>query len=187
MACFGFFEDLGPAECAAWVQAWGSIIAILAAIGIAAWQRHQDHVRERTRERATQLRMLDTILALARRADWLVGQVPGPTTPEAAVDAFLKGVSTADYQRTLEALESISVATAPDGRSLEMVHEVAGRLSDAMRRFHALNGDFANRGSHGRRPDAWMEHARAIKDLRRQTSTVVAEMELVRKEMAEAP
>lgn len=29
-------------DCASWVQAWGSIAAILAAVGIAWWQRHTD-------------------------------------------------------------------------------------------------------------------------------------------------
>jgi uncharacterized protein involved in cysteine biosynthesis len=34
---------MNRADAPAWVQAVGSIIAILAAIGIAMWQRHTDH------------------------------------------------------------------------------------------------------------------------------------------------
>lgn len=36
------FPGFSRGECAAWVQAWGSIAAIAAAIAIAGWQHHRD-------------------------------------------------------------------------------------------------------------------------------------------------
>lgn len=53
---------------AAWVQAFFSVGAIAAAIGIAQWQRHADQRRERERDRCLAYCKLDMLLALADQA-----------------------------------------------------------------------------------------------------------------------
>jgi hypothetical protein len=50
-AAFGRWAE--RADAPAWVQAVGSVAAILAAIGIAAWQRHADKETEKKTARAT--------------------------------------------------------------------------------------------------------------------------------------
>ncbi|MDR6453936.1 hypothetical protein [Variovorax paradoxus] len=47
-----FATMIARLDAPAWVQAIGSIVAILAAIGIAMWQRQSDHRKDREREHA---------------------------------------------------------------------------------------------------------------------------------------
>lgn len=74
-----FFPGLSRTECASWVQAWGSIFAICAAIGIAWWQRSEERRHIREMNLASGLVVADSILysminasaVLAATADFL--------------------------------------------------------------------------------------------------------------------
>ncbi len=83
MATLCFSSNLTSAECAAWVQAIGSILAILGAVGIAVWQARKQHnnalalhFAER-RHSKTELAMTLSVLAqnCSRVIVFLTGQV----------------------------------------------------------------------------------------------------------------
>lgn len=50
-SCIGV-RGLNPSECASWVQAWGTIIAIAAAVAVALWQRQVAMTEAKNRSRA---------------------------------------------------------------------------------------------------------------------------------------
>lgn len=57
-----FFPGVSRLECASWVQAWGTILAICAAICIAWWQRTEERRHARETELAKGLVIADTML-----------------------------------------------------------------------------------------------------------------------------
>ncbi len=64
--CFFFPWGLTPSECASWVQAWGSILAIVGSVALAVWQtRRQLRVTHRQRQ-AERMQVAEALLALAR-------------------------------------------------------------------------------------------------------------------------
>lgn len=57
-----FFPGVSPVECASWVQAWGTILAVCAAIFIAWWQRSEERRHARELDMAKGLVVADTVL-----------------------------------------------------------------------------------------------------------------------------
>ena len=69
--CF-LVQGLTVSDCASWVQAWGTVLAILGAFGVAAYQarsQHQSALRVFTEQQTRQRRdHLDSLTAVARAA-----------------------------------------------------------------------------------------------------------------------
>jgi hypothetical protein len=72
-----FASNLTSEEWAAWVQAIGTIIAILAAMGIAMWQSRQQHksalALHKAEQRHSRVELAKTLLALCRNCTKAVG------------------------------------------------------------------------------------------------------------------
>jgi hypothetical protein len=63
-SCF-FLFDLSTGECASWVQAWGSILAIFAAAGFTWWQHRLDLKRARDAENEANKRRVEVLIHVA--------------------------------------------------------------------------------------------------------------------------
>ena len=79
---------LARLDAPAWVQAVGSVIAIVAAIGIALWQRHSEQVESRKRARATVMVVgaaVDSkLLMLIATTQAVLRELDNPSYPTAA-------------------------------------------------------------------------------------------------------
>jgi hypothetical protein len=112
---------LKSAECASWVQAIGSIAAILVAVAVAAWQRREDRAREEERDRAGAYRQMDILLSLAEDGLRPIRELPAPDVDDAKLVAFLR--SSWGPQSTLErasnAIDRIGPGDVPSGVALQ--------------------------------------------------------------------
>lgn len=115
--CMGFAVGLNRAECASWVQAWGSVLAICAAIAIAVWQKRQDRRKEDERDRRHALQQMDTLVALAEFASALIEAIPSAGADEATTKAYIdKRQINANVVGT--ALREFGPGDVPDGSAL---------------------------------------------------------------------
>lgn len=72
--CF-LVPGISRGECASWVQAWGSIVAIIAAAGIVFVQHVLDRRREAFKQHETDRRLLTIALSVATDAQDLVNRI----------------------------------------------------------------------------------------------------------------
>lgn len=64
--CFLFPWGLTPSECAAWVQAWGSILAIVGSVALAIWQMRRQLRAFQHQRQLDSLQAAEALLALAK-------------------------------------------------------------------------------------------------------------------------
>jgi heme exporter protein D len=132
-----FVSDLSVSECAAWVQAWGSVVAVLVAVAVAAYQSNSQHksalklfARQQAQQRRDQIEALTNI---AYEACKLVETIRGALgTLTAALQIARKEVyfDLGAIHYLDESVQRISlIGLAPD-----MVRPVR-RLTDVVRQF----------------------------------------------------
>ncbi|MBR8136883.1 hypothetical protein [Burkholderia cenocepacia] len=104
------WKSMGPSEWAAWVQAFGSIIAIGAAIWIARRQWDSDREAEKTRFVREQKMKFDAWEGIASAAIDVVRDIPMPHIPLDNVEEYLASTKfRIKFLTANEALQSIQI------------------------------------------------------------------------------
>ena len=117
-------RGLNPSECASWVQAWGSISAILAAVGVAWWQFYSSRNVARRARQEKALVMIDAIGAFLgiyadelRSIDGTLDNADGP-----AFAAYLKNIDPTKLFVSVErSIHAIPLHDLPDRGSVSLV------------------------------------------------------------------
>lgn len=131
-SCAGLWS-LKVSDCAAWTQAWGSILAIVAAICVAAWQRAADRKREDDRDRRTALQQLNVVTELFDHAVVLTQQVPAEDAAFKSVQDFVVQFRGDKIEQLMLALDRIGPSHVPDGQALREALALRQLLSDYLR------------------------------------------------------
>lgn len=139
--------DMGltRSECASWVQAWGSIIAILAS-GLIAWI--QIHAARRATLRAQRERALatvDAVTQLARSFSLQMASLAAQLDGDTAFDPTRKRSLNFDPFRTTESgVQAVQLHDLPDAPSVRMLIEFRNLINTsdmALKRLVAMMDD----------------------------------------------
>ncbi|MBL8372844.1 MAG: hypothetical protein JNK28_15770 [Burkholderiaceae bacterium] len=146
--CF-FVPDIGTATCAAWAQAWGTVLAIAGATAIGSWQLRHGRRLESYR-RAEVLNALHVVLGEMSSAStaWLDSVAAGNTVRQASTAEQLRfaakiigefPIDQVMYPRAIQALlyskrHAVALLQAMDagaaGQDLPFLHETTRNLSE---------------------------------------------------------
>lgn len=121
-------RGLSPSECASWVQAWGSIAAILIAVAVAWWQWFSAKLKEAMREKALAFCKMEMVYELAREAVALINTMPGRGCASEEANAFAKIFSKARFRETSGALQSLGPIDFVEAKSLVAVRKLIALL-----------------------------------------------------------
>jgi len=115
-------SGLTGSEWAAWVQAIGSILAILSAAGIAIWQSNKQHASalllQREERRYARIELTKSLLQLARNSERLLAHIAGQLNNDRA-----RVHEAAEGERHLDLEELIRVEHAVSGIPLHSLPE----------------------------------------------------------------
>ena len=122
--CSRLAKGVAQSECAAWVQAWGSIAAILVAVGVAWWQFYSSRLMARRARREKALVMIEAIGAfLSIYADEL-RSIDGAldNVDSQAVATFLTKIKPETLFLSVErSIHAIPLHDLPDRGSVSLV------------------------------------------------------------------
>lgn len=176
--CF-FVPGFTRSECASWVQAWGSVLAILAAIGIAAWQRHQDHVREDWRARDAAWQQITVVAELLEVAVELTQKTPQPTSDQDTVAGFIAGdFDRAHLMAVHRAADRFMFSDAPDGHVLPLMLQLQTDLAEYASVVDTVRGFI---GQKNLRPGVWEPYVGTARDCAERIRTARDRMYIIRK------
>ncbi|MEZ2297289.1 hypothetical protein [Variovorax sp. RCC_210] len=123
-------RGLNPSECASWVQAWGSIGAILAAVMVAFVQHRQNLRQQRL---VAELARRQAIAAHVARGEAMSSELAA-ATPLAVSPATAEWVSVLGHtQRVMTELgvfDSLPVNSLPDGEAINAVRQISRHVAE---------------------------------------------------------
>ncbi|MCW5648393.1 MAG: hypothetical protein KIS62_01470 [Ramlibacter sp.] len=132
-----FVADLKVSDCAAWVQAWGTMLALAVAIGLAAWQHRQMVRREARLELQRRLSQMTYVIQLGEHAIGCLHVLPTEWNDQSARQ-FAADWSSAKIFRIREALSRIDHTSVPSAKALTLTHDLILQLGAAEQAFGNL-------------------------------------------------
>ncbi|WP_412021936.1 hypothetical protein [Burkholderia cepacia] len=149
------WSRMGAPEWAAWVQAIGAIGAIGVAIYISWAQVRNDRAREKERDHAERLRILEGPMGILDAAHRYISKVPTTSIDEAKVGIFLDDPRwLSGFMRTQTALINIPLHAIPWWGISECVMEMLSHVDACRGAVNMLNHEFAQR-NHTNPEGAW--------------------------------
>ncbi|MBV8048510.1 MAG: hypothetical protein JO171_15275 [Paludibacterium sp.] len=140
---------MNKSEWAAWVQAVGSIGAILAAIGLAQHQYKLLAAREHERQRQAQLQFSNTVLSIAAYAQRAISTAPFQTDDEVAADRYFRegGLDYGHLDQCLEALKAIPLVQLSTGEGAIAVISIIASVENCIQWFGQADHLYVNPNS----------------------------------------
>ncbi len=123
-----------PAECAAWVQAWGSVGAILVAVVVAWWQFHATLLVARRARREKAFVMVEAVGALLRLYANEIASVGAALerTPAQGVEVYFSFSDPQLMFATVErSIQTIPLHDLPDADSVNLVVAIQHQIRTA--------------------------------------------------------
>lgn len=136
--CF-LISGVKVGDCAAWIQAVGSIFAILVAVGVAYWQRREDRRREDMRDMRESVRQMNVLISMAEKAVSPILELPERLDDEGK-KAFKPIAALWDFTDGKAALEKIGPSDVPSGEALALMMHLHRVLSKASGCGFAITG-----------------------------------------------
>ncbi|MCZ2496398.1 hypothetical protein GN316_06480 [Xylophilus sp. Kf1] len=133
-AVFHGWTVIGEASCSnkdapAWVQAVGSIGAILVAVAVARWQWISSKRAEQRRELVKAFCKMDMVVALAKRGNNVFAGAPGLGITQKIAVKFAEEFDSEELMRITELLGKLGPADVTSGAALLNVLALRGALS----------------------------------------------------------
>lgn len=115
----GWLESFGMT--AAWVQAWGSLLAL----SIAIWLAYYNQNQQQKRERKKQAQYMEAISFINKEAIQAVSYIIGEMNSNAL---HHHGITTSNLERCIQALGSITLESLPNSKAYMAIHQLRREL-----------------------------------------------------------